>query len=475
MIGPSSRRAALVWRLRRAIDWLCARETALALALTLAVLAFAVARSALFGSEAQGHENEEIAQAIVEGRGFSKPLLWRFVIPEPARASYVPERYEVSAWQEPLPAYLFAGALVLLGERAHLAMSLVNAAALALTVWLTFCIGRRLPLPGVGLAAALLLALQPLNHRIATGWLGNTTLGALALTLVVLATLRCIESPSTRRALELGLAIGVGALVHAAALVFLPIVLGALLVLPKAPLPRRAGSALVTTLVACLVLTPWTVRNYAVFGELVLVRNGTGFNAYLGNRGLAEAAAELAHGARPGLREIAATWAPMFDSGPDSTRLSDRFAAEVVAAEQPQWASYNEAEIDKICRERAVAFMLANPMTVLMLATVKLQSFLFPARLKLHLPLAGATVLALLGLIVLRRSPEAWLIALFLAAGTVLFVVITAPHYARYRLPFEPLVSVLAGAAVAWIAARLVASDTLRSRRGAAAGSRPAG
>jgi hypothetical protein len=447
MIGSTERGVALAQARHGWLEWLLARQSAIVLALALAVLAFDAARSLVDWQASNGAENEAIARAIAAGHGFSIPGRWRwmFEMREPAPGAEV--EHHPTAWLEPLPAYLLAAGLRLFGEHGRLVMLLLQSAALALTVWLTWRIGRRLPLPAAGLAAALLLALLPYGHLLTARWLGNVTLGALALTLVALATLRCLETPSPGRGAVLGLALGVAALTHAAALVLLPIAVGAVLLMASGPLARRAGPALLALLLAAAVVTPWAARNHAAFGELVLVRDGVGFNAHVGNPGLAALAAERA-GGEPGLAAIDRAFRTSVErAGPIYSRSIDMIEGSAPA----DWPAYNQSQRDRHYLARALEFMAANPLLTLELCVAKLGAFLFPTRRIAYWPLGLVTVLAVVGLAACRRSPQAWLLALLVAAYTALFV-LTAPLWVRYRFSIEPLISVLAGAGLVWIA-----------------------
>lgn len=452
------------------LAWLLARQARLALALAIAVLVIDVGRAAAVWPAAHGKESEVIARAVAGGHGFSFPTEARWLF-DAGPAQEEPVSWHPTAWQEPLGVWVLAAAFRLLGEPGRLAMLVVNASALALTVWLAFRIGRRLPVPGAGLAAALVLALQPTGHLLATGWLGNSALAALTLTLVTLATLRCIEAPSLRRGFALGLALGAAALTHAVTLVLLPVVIGGLLAVPAAPAARRLGAALAALALAAVVVTPWILRNHAVFGELVLIRNGTGINAYLGNPALATAAGSEAS---PSPAAISQAWLGVFESGPGSSWLYRRASETVERAAPPDWPGFNEAQRDRLYLARALEFMREHPTTVLALAAVKLRSFLLPTRRKVYLPLGAATLLAAIGLVAARRSPQAWLVGLLVAAGTALFV-LTAPVWGRYRFPIEPLISVLAGAGLAAIVGALarrlpLPARTCQPRRGVLAG-----
>ncbi|MCL2885388.1 MAG: glycosyltransferase family 39 protein [Betaproteobacteria bacterium] len=67
----------------------------------------------------------------------------------------------------------------------------------------------------------------------------------------------------------------------------LPLLMAGLLVVSLRPLPRALGLSLALMLGAALVVAPWSVRNYEVFGQFVLVSTTGGDNLYRANNPLA--------------------------------------------------------------------------------------------------------------------------------------------------------------------------------------------
>jgi 4-amino-4-deoxy-L-arabinose transferase-like glycosyltransferase len=87
--------------------------------------------------------------------------------------------------------------------------------------------------------------------------------------------------------LAAGLLLGLGGLTRATALGFVPLaVLWLVLSIRQQPLGRRvlAGGLLFAVCLLCLV--PWTVRNYAAYGKLVLVDTTGGYNLWLASVGV---------------------------------------------------------------------------------------------------------------------------------------------------------------------------------------------
>jgi hypothetical protein len=94
-----------------------------------------------------------------------------------------------------------------LAPAGYLLCRLLQALAGTLSLFLTFRIGRRLASPGVGLAAALLLALAPWHLRQSVIFKPDIWLVACSL-LALLASLEAAENPTRRTALAAGAAVG---------------------------------------------------------------------------------------------------------------------------------------------------------------------------------------------------------------------------------------------------------------------------
>lgn len=161
-----------------------------------------------------------------------------------------------SAWKAPgYPAWV--GALYAILGSSPLRVELVQAAILApLTVFLAWALARRLFGPKVGLATAFVTALFPLSFE----YFGLLFPEALAIPLVLATMYLVLErEPSTQRSAWVGALIGVGLLVRPTSFFLLAGATVAWIV--AAGWGPGLKHAALTTLVAALVVAPWTIRN----------------------------------------------------------------------------------------------------------------------------------------------------------------------------------------------------------------------
>jgi len=204
---------------------------------------------------------DAIARAVVHGDGYSfegKPTAYR------------------------LPGYplLLAGSYALFGER----YGPVKALQLLfdeLSCLLLFAIGKRLFSPKVGLVAAWVLALFPIQILYVTHLMTETIFAAMLLLIVWLA----VRDPRGEGGLSTDIAIGVS--VGVAVLFRSPVGLFPLVIfLYRWKLGVRSDrlvrSAGVIFLAMFVVLSPWLVRNYEVFHRWTVTSNG-GVNFWIGN------------------------------------------------------------------------------------------------------------------------------------------------------------------------------------------------
>lgn len=201
-------------------------------------------------------------------------------------------------------------------------------------------------------ALAMALAGRLLGRRVAvwTGvvaavdaplvWLNASLLSESLFTVLILATLLCLErcARAPARAAPLRTAAAAGALAAAAMLTRSN---GAVLLVPLAVVLLRDRRALAAALAAVvLVLAPWTVRNAVVFGRLLPLGTQSGYTA-------AGQWNEVA--AAPG--ELQAAWR----IGQDVPSLRPLFRRPGI----------DEAELDAALRHRALAFARRHPRHVL--------------------------------------------------------------------------------------------------------------
>jgi hypothetical protein len=205
-----------------------------------------------------------MANAIAAGHGFNNPLA-TLVNGKPARTlvgTAIP-----TAYHPPLfPVVLAAGSkLGLTTYGAHRAIGCALGGATAIIAGLC---GRRLGGRALGVGCAVVASLfPPLVGNDST--LLSESLYGLLIACVVLAALRLIESPSTRRAAVLGAAIGLAALTRSEAV---------LLVLFLVPVVARRSwrTGAIAAGVAALIVVPWCIRNTVEFNRPVTIATGDG-------------------------------------------------------------------------------------------------------------------------------------------------------------------------------------------------------
>jgi 4-amino-4-deoxy-L-arabinose transferase-like glycosyltransferase len=175
-----------------------------------------------------------------------------------------------TAFHPPLfPALLaIPSAIGLDSYRAHQMLGCVLGAAAVPVIGLA---ARRLAGDVAGVAAAAIAAVfLPLVAD--DSLLQSESVYGLLIALVLLAAMRLHERPSARRALELGVAIGLAALTRSEALLLVP-----LLAIPIVwRSPRRGRSIALVCAAAVVVCLPWCVRNSLQFDQPTAITTGDG-------------------------------------------------------------------------------------------------------------------------------------------------------------------------------------------------------
>ncbi len=194
---------------------------------------------------------------VAQGRGFVIPI----------GSFFAPGfHYAVTAGHPPLYALWLAG-LFKLGIAGDLAQRATGTLLGAATVLLVGILGRRVGGDRLGLLAAAIAALSPLLIAADGALLSETLYGTLS-ALVLLVAWNFTRRPMVARAALLGACTGLAALTRAEALLlvlvlFVPVAL---------QLRSRRRWLFLGTSVACMavVLAPWVVRNWSVFGRPLL-------------------------------------------------------------------------------------------------------------------------------------------------------------------------------------------------------------
>jgi 4-amino-4-deoxy-L-arabinose transferase-like glycosyltransferase len=189
-----------------------------------------------------------------------------FVVPH---GSVFSKAFHQTATAEHPPLYplALAGAIKL-GITANAAQRALGALFGTVTVVALGLLGRRAAGPAVGLVAAAIACVHPLLIAADGALLSETLYGAI-LSLTLLAAWRLQEHPSAGRAAAVGAGIGLAALTRSEA-----VLLVFLLALPVALRGRRPWlHAGIATLATIVVIAPWVIRNWSVFGHPLLSNN----------------------------------------------------------------------------------------------------------------------------------------------------------------------------------------------------------
>jgi 4-amino-4-deoxy-L-arabinose transferase-like glycosyltransferase len=218
-----------------------------------------------------GWEMGRIARSIALGQGFSNPY----------GGNTGP-----TAWEPPPYPYLMGGVFKIFGiytVASAWVLLIFNSLLSALTCTPVYLIAERTFGARVALWSARVWALLPYVWYWSIHWPWDTTLSPLILSLIFLVTLEMQEWPGLRGWIVFGGLWGIGALTNPSMLSFLPFCgLWVWWQRYKAGLPSLAGVAL-SSAVFFVVLSPWVIRNYEVFGRFVLVRDDFGLQLRLGN------------------------------------------------------------------------------------------------------------------------------------------------------------------------------------------------
>jgi 4-amino-4-deoxy-L-arabinose transferase-like glycosyltransferase len=200
-----------------------------------------------------------LPRLLADGEGFVRPFVFVFEGGRSLPTAEHPPLHSVALW-----------ILAELGGTSADAQRLTGAAFGAGTIALVGLLGRRMAGERTGLIAAGLAAVYPI--LVATdGALLSESLFVVLVAWSLLAALRLAEAPGLGRGAVLGVALGLAALTRGEALLLLPLLLLGVL---RNPPGRRAAVAAVAAF--AVVLTPWTIRNWAAFDQPVLISTNSG-------------------------------------------------------------------------------------------------------------------------------------------------------------------------------------------------------
>jgi 4-amino-4-deoxy-L-arabinose transferase-like glycosyltransferase len=357
-----------------------------------------------------GWEMGRVGRSIAEGHGFSSPY----------EGSTGP-----TAWEPPLYPYLIGGVFKVFGiytpASAWVLLS-VNSLFATLTCIPIFLIARRTFGERVAVWSAYAWGLNPYVWYWSIHWIWDTTFTPLILACLFLLALQLQEWEGLQGWILFGALYGVGALANPTMLAFLPFCgLWIWRQRYRRRLPSLAGVAL-SSVVFFLVLSPWVIRNFEVFGRFVFLRDDFGLQVRLGNGPHADGM--LMAYLQPNLnhREL--------EKFQQMGELAYGESCKQVAF---AWIREHPARFAVVSLKRFFYYWNGVPKPTNSIASVDFRNSAFLA----------TSMLALWGLgrALRQKRPGAWLFAgLVLTYPTVYYFVF--PH-ARYRHPIEPELLIL--------------------------------
>ena len=214
---------------------------------------------------------KEAAWSIIEGRGYSMPR----------SVSIYPGSQPLYAWREPGFAFFLVPVFFLFGEN-YLVAKLLLALLGSLAVVLLYHLGREtFDSEKVGMAAALTALFLP-ELIYWSGYLSPESLTVFILLPPILFLTRSVKNPSFFNVFLTGILLGVAALTRAQTILITPFLLFSYILVCRNK-GRALRSAVSMLLFFGLVLSPWVVRNYAIFHQPVIIPTVTGEVLYIAN------------------------------------------------------------------------------------------------------------------------------------------------------------------------------------------------
>jgi 4-amino-4-deoxy-L-arabinose transferase-like glycosyltransferase len=358
-----------------------------------------------------GWEMGRVARSIAQGQGFSNPY----------GGNTGP-----TAWEPPLYPYLMAGVFKLFGIYTYASawvLLSINGLFAAVTTIPIYLIAQKTFDERVARWSAWGWALNPYIWYWSIHWIWDTTFTPLILSLIFLVTLELQQWQGWQGWVLFAGLWGIGALANPSMLTFLPFCgLWVWRRRFKNGLPSLSG-VILSSAVFFLVLSPWLVRNYEVFGRFVFLRDDFGLQFRLGNSKGAEGML-MAH-LQPNLNKLE------FEKFERLGELAYAADCKRIAFD---WIRENPRRFALVSLKRFFYYWNGVPKDTDSRAPWDFRNSLFLA----------SSVLALWGLgrALRQKRPAAWLFAgLILTYPTTYYFVF--PH-ARYRHPIEPELLILA-------------------------------
>ena len=257
-----------------------------------------------------------LGRSLLEGRGYSFTKNWY-----PFTSPNTPTAH----WSFLYPLYL-AGVYAVAGYHPLTARLIQGAVGSVLLCLLIYKIGRRVANENTGLVAAGLAAVYGyfIYYNVA---LMTETFSIVLVLLTLSLSLELKENPTPMRWVGLGFSLGLAVLLRQTMLLFAPFLLFWLFIELRER-GIRWWYFVLPLAIMFLLIFPWTLRNYLVYQEFLLLNSNAGYAFYASN----------------------------------NPNLGTDWRNEVVVVPVPdELAGKNEAELDRALTQKGLEFILADP------------------------------------------------------------------------------------------------------------------
>jgi Dolichyl-phosphate-mannose-protein mannosyltransferase len=392
-----------------------------------------------------GYEYYWIAESLAGGHGYSLPANHRWYFYD-FKSEYPDDQYYPTALEEPVYPFLLFFAFKSLGEYGRLAMLLLNVVALFMTAVTLHLLVRKVFDSQLGIIASIALLTWWWTYLdwLTLGVFSPAILGGLNITLSAYLLLWSLEKVSVKRGIILGSMLAFSCLTLSAGMIFVPLAALFTLILKRPVKPLAWWPALAIVLTVSVILSPWTLRNYLVFGQVIPIRTGFGLALHQSNPALAATFLPETHASdnEPGPIWRAKNAKEAIDQA--RTVQTKRMAMykrsyDYIESEAPlNYSEYNEAERDKVYFGKSIDFIISNPQTFLVLTRYRLQAFLVGWKSRHTL----VALLAISGALMAWRNTKILILVILVAAYIFPFSIVGSWMY-RYRYPIEPILFVI--------------------------------
>ena len=356
-----------------------------------------------------GWETGRIARSIALGQGFASPT-------DLATGP--------TAWTAPVYPYVLGQVFKIFGIYTNLSAWVIlafNSIFAALTCWTLYRIAERVFGSSIARGTAWTWAVFPyvIYWPVRVVW--DVSLSTFLLSLALLLAIRIRENAATREWIVCGLLWGLIALTNTALLILLPFMLA----WTCYPLRRNAvAGAILCLFILTLGVTPWTLRNYRVFGRFIFIRDNLPLELHEANN-----------------ESSSALWTRTEHPGNDPVamkRFQDLGEIRYMDETKHEFLGFVREHPGKfvVFTVERVGYFWAAPRQ----ATIVAGYDLWVAR-HVQFLLAAGFAFGGLALVFVRKNPYRWLLAPFLLVYPLPYYLVNP--FPRYKHPVETVMAML--------------------------------